>query len=145
MQWIYYKTVNFCGIYFSLAETFELFWSSFVEGKKKKEQKIFTIRLSTRRIKLNKLTFGTPWLPDLLCKHQYVVSSLRCKHLSWRNVPSGEQGKMAVFAGSDEDNLTDIFNLITVKSVLNLVNLYILGCQNYRIQGLIYWFFFYFW
>ena len=31
---------------------------------------------------------------------------------------------MAVFAGSDEDNLTDIFNLITVKSALNLVNLY---------------------
>lgn len=50
--------------------------------------------------------------------------SLRCKRLSWRNIPSGEQGQMAVFAGSDEDNLTDIFNLITVKSALNLVNLY---------------------
>ena len=50
--------------------------------------------------------------------------SLRCKHLSWRNVPSREQGQVAVFAGSDEDNPTDIFNLITVKSVLNLVNLY---------------------
>ena len=50
--------------------------------------------------------------------------SLRCKRLSWRNVPSREQGKMAVFAGSDEDNPTDIFNLITIKSVLNLVNLY---------------------
>lgn len=31
---------------------------------------------------------------------------------------------MAVFTGSDEDSLTDIFNLITVKSVLNLVNLH---------------------
>ena len=31
---------------------------------------------------------------------------------------------MAVFAASDEDNLTDIFNLITIKSVLNLVNHY---------------------
>ena len=50
--------------------------------------------------------------------------SLRCKHLSWLKVPSREQGKMAVFTGSDEDNLTDIFNLITIKSALNLVNLY---------------------
>ena len=31
---------------------------------------------------------------------------------------------MAVFTGSDGDSLTDIFNLITVKSVFNLVNLY---------------------
>ena len=50
--------------------------------------------------------------------------SLRCKHLSWQKVPSGEQGQVAVFAGSDEDNPTDIFNLITIKSVLNFVNLY---------------------
>ena len=31
---------------------------------------------------------------------------------------------MAVFTGSDGDILTDIFNLITVKSVFNSVNLY---------------------
>ena len=31
---------------------------------------------------------------------------------------------MAVFTDSDGDSLTDIFNLITVKSVFNLVNLY---------------------
>ena len=31
---------------------------------------------------------------------------------------------MAVCTGSDGDSLTDIFNLITVKSVFNLVNLY---------------------
>ena len=41
MQLIYYKTVNFRGIYFSLAETFELFWSSFVEEKKKGRKKLY--------------------------------------------------------------------------------------------------------
>lgn len=91
------------------------------EKKKEEEKKNFTIRLSTRRINLNKLTFGTH---DYQIYYLNISMSLRCKHLSWRNVPSGEQGKMAVFAGSDEDNLTDIFNLITVMSVLILVNLY---------------------
>ena len=126
MQWIYDKTVNFRGIYFSLAETFEVFWSLFVEGKKKQKKKKKTLPLDYQPGEY----IWTNWHLEPHDYQIYYVNvnmeflSLSCKRLSWWNVSSGEQGQMAVFTGSDEDSLTDIFNLITVKSVLNLVNLH---------------------
>ena len=126
MQWIYDKTVNFRGIYFSLAETFELFWSLFVEGKKKQKKKKKTLPLDYQPGEY----IWTNWHLEPHDYQIYYVNinmeflSLSYKRLSWWNVSSREQGQMAVFTGSDEDSLTDIFNLITVKSVFNLVNLY---------------------
>ena len=88
---------------------------------------------------MNKLTL-------ILEPHDYQIyyvnismefQPLRCKCLSWRNVPSGEQGQMAVFAGSDEDNLTDIFNNYYNCQVSVKFSEPLLACQNYRIQGVI--------
>ena len=90
----------------------------------KKEEKNFTIRLSTRRIYLNKLTFEPHDYQIYYVNINMECLSLSCKRLSRWNVSSREQGQMAVFTGSDGDSLTDIFNLITVKSVFNLANLY---------------------
>ena len=67
-RWIYNKTVNICGIYYSLEEAFEFCWSSFADEHN-------TLLKSTRRsVKLNKFAFCTPWPPDLLCKHWFVSS-----------------------------------------------------------------------
>ena len=126
MQWIYDKTVNFRGIYFSLAETFELFWSLFVEGKKKQKKKEKTLPSDYQPGEY----IWTNWHLEPHDYQIYYVNinmeflSLSYKCLSWWNVSSREQGQMAVCTGSDGDSLTDIFNLITVKSVFNLVNLY---------------------
>ena len=60
------KTANICGIKSSLEEAFEFCWSSFADAHN-------TLPKSTRRnVKLNKFAFGTPWLPDLLCKHWFT-------------------------------------------------------------------------
>ena len=62
------KTVNICGIYSSLGEAFEFCWSSLANEHN-------TLPKSTRRhVKLDKFVFGTPWLPDLLCKHWFASS-----------------------------------------------------------------------
>ena len=62
------KTANICGIKSSLEEAFEFCWSSFADAHN-------TLPKSTRRnVKLNKFAFGTPWLPDLLCKHWFTSS-----------------------------------------------------------------------
>ena len=46
-----------------------VFWSSFADEHN-------TLPKSTRRnVKLNKFAFGTPWLPDLLCKHWFTSSA----------------------------------------------------------------------
>ena len=112
--------------FFSRNINFELFWSSFVEGKKKQKKKKKTLPLDYQPGEY----IWTNWHLEPHDYQIYYVNinmeflSLSCKRLSWWNVSSGEQGQMAVFTGSDEDSLTDIFNLITVKSVLNLVNLH---------------------
>ena len=47
---------------------FEFCWSSFADQHN-------TLLISTRRnVKLNKFEFGTPWLPNLLCKHWFTSS-----------------------------------------------------------------------
>ena len=62
------KTVNICGIYSSLEEVFEFCWSSLADEHN-------TLPKSTRRcVKLDKFVFGTPWLPDFLCKHWFASS-----------------------------------------------------------------------
>ena len=67
-DWISSKTVNICGIYSSLEEAFEFCWSSLADEHN-------TLPKSTRRhVKLDKFVFGTPWLPDLLCKHWFASS-----------------------------------------------------------------------
>ena len=66
MRWIYDKTANICGIYSSLQEAFKFCWSSLTD-------ELNTLPKSTRgNVKLNKSAFGTPWLPDLLCKHWFT-------------------------------------------------------------------------
>ena len=61
-------TKQSCGMYSSLEEVFEFCWSSFADEHN-------TFPKSTRRhVKLNKFAFGTPWLPDLLCKHWFTSS-----------------------------------------------------------------------
>ena len=68
MQRIFNKTVNICGIQSSLEEAFELCWSLLADEHD-------TLPKSTRRhAKLDKFIFGTPWLPDVSCKHWYVSS-----------------------------------------------------------------------
>ena len=112
--------------FFSRNINFELFWSSFVEGKKKQKKKKKTLPLDYQPGEY----IWTNWHLEPHDYQIYYVNvnmeflSLSCKRLSWWNVSSREQGQMAVFTGSDGDSLTDIFNLITVKSVFNLVNLY---------------------
>ena len=68
MRRISSKTVNICWIYSSLEEEFEFCWSSLADEHKH-------LPKSTRRhIKLYKFVFGTPWLPDLFCKHWFASS-----------------------------------------------------------------------
>ena len=56
----FYKTV--------LEKASEFCWSSFAVERK-------TLPWSTRRnMIINKFTFGSPWLPDLLCKHWFTSS-----------------------------------------------------------------------
>ena len=64
----YNKTVNICGIYSSVEEAFELCWSMLADGPNTLP------KLTRRNIKLNKFAFGTPWLPDLSCKHWFTSS-----------------------------------------------------------------------
>ena len=112
--------------FFKQKHYFELFWSLFVEGKKKQKKKKKTLPLDYQPGEY----IWTNWHLEPHDYQIYYVNinmeflSLSCKRLSWWNVSSREQGQMAVFTGSDGDSLTDIFNLITVKSVFNLVNLY---------------------
>ena len=64
------KQVNISGICSSLEEAFEFCWSFLADEHN-------TSPKSTRKhAKLDKVIFATPWLPDLLCKH---------------NIPSGEE------------------------------------------------------
>ena len=68
MWWICNKTVNIYGIYTSLKEAFKFCWSLFAD-------ELNTWPKPTRRkVKLNKSAFGTPRLPDLLCKHWFTSS-----------------------------------------------------------------------
>ena len=86
-----FKAVNICEIQSSLKEAFEFCWSSLADEHN-------TLPKSTRRhVKLDKFIFGTPWLPDLLCKHWFVSSVwnfllLSCRSSSAWNVPSSEEG-----------------------------------------------------
>ena len=51
-----------------LEDVFEFCWSSLADEHN-------TLPKPTRRhIKLDKFIFGTPWLPDLLCKHWFASS-----------------------------------------------------------------------
>ena len=43
-------------------------WSSFADEHNTSPKS------TTRHLKLNKFAFGTPWLPDLLCKHWFTSS-----------------------------------------------------------------------
>ena len=62
------QPILICGIQSSLEEAFEFCWSSF-------EDEHNTLPKSTRRnVELNKFAFGTPWLPNLLCKHWFTSS-----------------------------------------------------------------------
>ena len=62
------KTVNICRIYSSLEEAFEFCWSWLADEHN-------TLPKSTRRhLELDKFVFGTPWLPDVLCKHWFASS-----------------------------------------------------------------------
>ena len=86
-----HKTVNniFCGIQSSLEETFEFSWSSFAD------------KHNTLPKLTNKFAFGTPWLPDLLCKHWFMSSEWNFCHWvadvpPWKTSLSGdEQGGMS--------------------------------------------------
>ena len=58
-----------------------------------------------RHVKLDKFIFGTPWLPNLLCKQLICIISMEFlllsrRRSSVRNVPSGEErGETDIFAG----------------------------------------------
>ena len=66
---MYNEKVNISGLYSSLEEAFKFFWSSFADEQN-------TLPKSTKRnVKLNKSAFGTPWLPDLLCKHWFTSTA----------------------------------------------------------------------
>ena len=67
-RWIYNKTVNNCRIYSSLEEAFEFCWSSFADEHNTSPKS------TKRKVNLIKFAFGTPWLPDLLCKHGFTSS-----------------------------------------------------------------------
>ena len=71
-------------IYSSLGEAFEFCWSSFADEHN-------TLVKSTRRnVKLNKFGWGTPSLPDILCKHWFTSLS------RWvADVPSRETSREA--------------------------------------------------
>ena len=56
-------------VYSSLEEVFEFCWGSFANN----EHNIL-LKLTRRNIKLKKFAFGTPWLPDLLCKCWFMSS-----------------------------------------------------------------------
>ena len=62
------KTINVCGICSSLDEAFEFCWISFAD-----EHNTLP-KLTRSNIKLIKCAFGTPWLPDLFCKHWFTSS-----------------------------------------------------------------------
>ena len=56
-------------VYSSLEEVFEFCWGSFANN----EHNIL-LKLTRRNVKLKKFAFGTPWLPDLLCKCWFMSS-----------------------------------------------------------------------
>ena len=79
----------------SLAEAFEFCWSSF-------EDEHNTLLKSTRRnVKFNKCACGTPWLPDILCKHWFTSSIWNF----WRWVVDVPQRETSPAVKSEEKQL----------------------------------------
>ena len=105
MRWISNKTVNICGILSSLEEAFEFCWSSLTDEHN-------TLPKSTRRnVKLDKFSFVTPWLPDLLCKHWFTSSVwIFCRWVA--DVPPRETS----FSGDERGGTSAVRRLQNRKS-----------------------------